>query len=186
MPRGKIIPTTYKGITYRSRTEARWAIFLEALCVEFIYEHETYDLRGRWYLPDFWIPHWGLFVEVKGDEPTEEERRRCFDLAIATRRQVMLASGAPGERFNEMFGPNNFEFRDASFRYWGRIENCRRCDGIVLACYQDDEGLNCYCAKLIGQHRNSASCADKIDGSGVPLGALSRARNERFGVYPLR
>jgi hypothetical protein len=186
MPRCKVIPTTYRGVTYRSRTEARWAVFLESLGIDFIYEHETYNLDGRWYLPDFWIPQWHLFIEVKGDEPTQAETKLCFDLAIATRKQVMLAVGAPGERFNEMFGPNNFEFEDGSFRYWGRIEDCRRCDGKVLACYQDEEGLNCYCAMLIGQHKNPSSCSDKIDGAGVPNIALSRARNERFGVHPLK
>lgn len=44
------IPTEFKGITYRSRTEARWAVFFDALGAEFTYEPEGYQLGDVRYL----------------------------------------------------------------------------------------------------------------------------------------
>jgi hypothetical protein len=56
------IPTTYAGVQFRSRLEARWAAFFDAL--HWPWAYEAIDLRG--YLPDFLLlfdrP---LLVEVK-------------------------------------------------------------------------------------------------------------------------
>lgn len=50
----KAIPTEYKGYRFRSRLEARWAVFFDACGVEWEYEPEGYDLgNGLYYLPDF-------------------------------------------------------------------------------------------------------------------------------------
>lgn len=62
----KAIPTRYAGCHFRSRLEARWAVFLDTLGVEWEYEAQGYETNGGRYLPDFWIPDWRLFVEVKG------------------------------------------------------------------------------------------------------------------------
>lgn len=57
------IPTLFRGVNFRSRTEARWAAFFTAL--GWPWEYEPVDLEG--YLPDF-IIRWRrpLLVEVKG------------------------------------------------------------------------------------------------------------------------
>jgi hypothetical protein len=47
---GKAIRTKYNGILYRSRTEARWAVFFDSLGIKYLYESEGFDLSGRWYL----------------------------------------------------------------------------------------------------------------------------------------
>lgn len=57
----------YNGTMYRSRTEARWAIMFDAAGIEFQYEPDGFDLRGEWYVPDFWVPAWNSYVEVKQD-----------------------------------------------------------------------------------------------------------------------
>jgi hypothetical protein len=54
------IPTTYKGIRLRSRTEARWACFFDLLKLSWFYEWT--DLRG--YIPDFLLEG-ELLAEVK-------------------------------------------------------------------------------------------------------------------------
>lgn len=69
----KPIETRYDGRRFRSRTEARWAVFFNALGLEYEYEREGYDLGGAWYLPDFYLPAFPMWVEVKGTEPTPEE-----------------------------------------------------------------------------------------------------------------
>lgn len=69
----KAIETLYKGYKFRSRLEARWAVFFDALGVEWEYEPEGYILStGEHYLPDFWLPDTGVWVEVKGMLPTGE------------------------------------------------------------------------------------------------------------------
>lgn len=50
----KAIQTRYKGYNFRSRLEARWAVFFDALGVEWEYEPEGFELPdGTRYLPDF-------------------------------------------------------------------------------------------------------------------------------------
>ncbi len=58
----KAIETLYSGTIFRSRLEARWACFLDALCWPWTYEAPI----GRRYLPDFVIGgNAPLAVEVK-------------------------------------------------------------------------------------------------------------------------
>ena len=50
----KAIETVYNGYRFRSRLEARWAVFFDALGVEYEYEPEGFKLpSGKCYLPDF-------------------------------------------------------------------------------------------------------------------------------------
>lgn len=62
----KAIPTEYDGIKFRSRLEARYAMFFDEHRIGWEYEVEGIDLSGRWYLPDFWLPDSRTFLEVKG------------------------------------------------------------------------------------------------------------------------
>lgn len=84
----KAIETEYKGYRFRSRLEARWAVFFDACGVKWEYEPEGFDLGdGIWYLPDFLLhdvythhgggdtpDYWGdLWVEIKG-QMTDADR----------------------------------------------------------------------------------------------------------------
>lgn len=63
----KSIETFYNGYRFRSRLEARWAVFFDALGIKYMYETEGYDLgNGDCYLPDFYLPTLKYYVEVKG------------------------------------------------------------------------------------------------------------------------
>lgn len=74
----KAIETEYRGFRFRSRLEARWAVFFDACKVSWEYEPEGYDLEGYdlgdgiLYLPDFLLhgveghAEGDLYVEVKG------------------------------------------------------------------------------------------------------------------------
>jgi len=70
----RAIETKYKGYRFRSRLEARWAVFFDTLGVKWEYEKEGFDLGkvGK-YLPDFWLPEFNCWIEVKGEKPTAEE-----------------------------------------------------------------------------------------------------------------
>lgn len=74
----KAIPTRYKGYHFRSRTEARWAVFFESMGLSWEYEPQGFDTPDGPYLPDFKLhgefgPVW---FEVKGERPTDVEIRK--------------------------------------------------------------------------------------------------------------
>jgi len=93
----KAIETRYKGYRFRSRLEARWAVFFDALGLDWEYEPEGYELSGgKRYLPDFRLSFGDgnpIWFEVKGDVPTEQEIQTCARFADESNRWVMLASG---------------------------------------------------------------------------------------------
>ena len=87
----KAIETEYRGYRFRSRLEARWAVFFDACGVKWEYEPEGFILpNGQQYLPDFLLHdvtfnHAGytegkdLYVEVKGKMTAEDaEKIRQF------------------------------------------------------------------------------------------------------------
>lgn len=51
----KAIETRYAGCRFRSRLEARWAVFFDTLGIKWEYEPEGYETPGGLYLPDFRI-----------------------------------------------------------------------------------------------------------------------------------
>lgn len=62
----KAITTIYDGYKFRSRLEARWAVFFKFIHLNYEYEKEGFDLgNGLFYLPDFYIPSMDLYVEIK-------------------------------------------------------------------------------------------------------------------------
>lgn len=66
----KAIETEYDGYRFRSRLEARWAVFFNAAGIRYQYEPEGFDVDGVWYLPDFYLPDFDVYCEVK---PTNEK-----------------------------------------------------------------------------------------------------------------
>ncbi len=69
------IPTTYKGIRFRSRLEARVAAFLDLHT--FWFDYEPFDLRR--YIPDFCVdlPFGPVLLEVKPAVTAAEFRPAC-------------------------------------------------------------------------------------------------------------
>lgn len=97
----KPIQTRYKGYHFRSRLEARWAVFFDALGIEWEYEPEGFELPdGTRYLPDFCLTGTGyrqgqgLYVEVK---PTRDlssfTKARAFSAASGA--EILCAGGMP-------------------------------------------------------------------------------------------
>ena len=83
----KPIETQYKGYLFRSRLEARWAVFFDACGVRWEYEPEGYILpSGQKYLPDFLLhgvdgrAPVDLFVEVKG-RMTPDDARKIYEFS---------------------------------------------------------------------------------------------------------
>lgn len=62
----KAIETEYDGHRFRSRLEARWAVFFNAVGLTYEYEIEGFEMDGTRYLPDFYIPSLNRWFEIKG------------------------------------------------------------------------------------------------------------------------
>ena len=92
----KAIETRYKGYRFRSRLEARWAVFFDALGVKWEYEAEGFAKDGVGYLPDFWLPDVGegCFVEIKPQDLSDDEVRKVQMLATSG-KHVMAFVGNP-------------------------------------------------------------------------------------------
>lgn len=100
----KAIETHYKGYRFRSRIEARYAVFFDALGIEWQYEVEGFNLDdGDYYLPDFWLPSFDRYIEIKGQPPTPKEIRLCRKLQFHTEKQIAICHGLPNENYTMLF-----------------------------------------------------------------------------------
>lgn len=151
----KAIETVYRGYRFRSRLEARWAVFFDALGVPYEYEKEGFDLDGAGlYLPDFWLPtvrcradrETGVWVEIKGQEPTEAENARCHALSAGTGRPVFLFVGLP-DAFREPkpVGFGGYEFSpDRGWDNYMRFCQCYSPDcGAVRIEFDEGNYMTC-------------------------------------------
>jgi hypothetical protein len=99
----RAIETRYKGYRFRSRLEARWAVFFDALGLKWSYETEGFELAdGTRYLPDFFIQHYkapsiGYWLEIKGPEPTTEDLDALQRLANESGHHAYLLRGDPAD-----------------------------------------------------------------------------------------
>lgn len=79
----KAIETAYNGFRFRSRLEARWAVFFDTMMIEYEYEPEGFDLgEAGYYLPDFWLPRYRYWIEIKPNtELTQNEQEKVAAFA---------------------------------------------------------------------------------------------------------
>jgi hypothetical protein len=92
----KAIETVYRGYRFRSRLEARYAVFFDVLGVRWEYEPQGFDLGpAGWYLPDFWLPDLRMWAEVKAEALDEQELAKARALANGTNAEVLQLVGTP-------------------------------------------------------------------------------------------
>lgn len=94
------LPTWHSGVLFRSRTEARWAIFFDGLGLKWEYEAQGFDTDGEWYLPDFLIfaPLGNIWAEIKPDWKADTEGIARFLRFVPQRPQpsrAILLTGVP-------------------------------------------------------------------------------------------
>lgn len=120
----KAIETAYQGYRFRSRLEARWAVFFNALGLRWQYEPEGFELPGgERYLPDFLLLDNGrmpdIFIEVKPPTPLDRddgERWRKFAVEMAASRGdvgCLMVRGDPLNSDGYLFGSFSGELRAA-------------------------------------------------------------------------
>jgi len=93
----KAIETKYNGYLFRSRLEARWAVFFDACGIEYEYESEGFRLEdGTRYLPDFYLPELEYYVEVKGfNDHLNLDLGKALQFAREKRTAIIILSNVP-------------------------------------------------------------------------------------------
>lgn len=173
------IQTQYKGFRFRSRLEARWAVFLDALDAKWSYEKEGFDLAGNWYLPDFWVHDWDTWIEIKATRPSAEELSKCDLLAKASGKNVLLLAGEPWLKDDKneyditLFGREQGDWNGTSGWEFGEG---RRCASEIWLVSDDHGAFALRPVAHEGDHKYplSGNFADSI------LAALAAARAARF------
>jgi hypothetical protein len=127
------IETYYRGHRFRSRLEARWAVFMDAAGIEWQYESEGFRVNGAYYLPDFWLPKLKTFVEVKPDEESAQAAVPILrNLATGMNRHGVVFIGIPDVPLPKLISVNGFAV------YWCE---CSFCNGAGFT----DIGTHCMC-----------------------------------------
>ncbi len=189
-PEKKAIQTLYHGYRFRSRLEARWAVFFDALGIKWEYEPEGFNLHGNiYYLPDFYVPSLDMYFEVKASELTGEEERKCELLRDETDKPVVALIGTPGQFFIEN------EDRDAKIFCWDMTDGSAGCSyfdcvlyaheafGIIFAVH-DQFSSRKFCRGCMFQAENRivqfAGRWDNAMSIEKTIEAATRARSARF------
>ena len=131
----KAIETKYKGCRFRSRLEARYAVFFDALGMEWHYEPEGFELEhyGR-YLPDFYLPQIDMWAEVKAKPFDINERNKAFALSSGTNKPVIQLTSMPEPHYfafvdlkiaigSRMKGYENFYFANDFVNWYLSVNN---------------------------------------------------------------
>jgi hypothetical protein len=94
-PMIKAIETVYNGYRFRSRLEARWAVFFDSLGIEYQYEAEGFDIDGVWYLPDFWLPELKCWCETKAKLPDDLDSQVIKWGELSKQNPLLIITGQP-------------------------------------------------------------------------------------------
>jgi len=178
------LETLYQGVRFRSRLEARWAVFYDNIGMPWVYEPEGYMLKdGLCYLPDFYLPKLKAFIEIKPEEPSKKEYDKCTLLAELTRKKVYLFFGPIpyGREGSYEYCCLSSEFSNSAYCFlpgerggdyahaWCQCPVCKRIGiqyegraGRLCRCTAGDHGWNPFSPTLVA--------------------AYKAARSERFGL----
>lgn len=140
----RAIETCYKGYRFRSRLEARWAVFFESLGLAWEYEAEGFELTSGRHLPDFWMPGWLWFVEIKPNvRAAEAEDRRFRELCVQSGRGVLVIIGNVGDGEHPVATYQRRDGEPTSLSLvFEEFCECHMCHGICLS-YRDG-ALGCF------------------------------------------
>lgn len=95
------VPTRYKNVQMRSRLEARWAAFFDAIGIAWRYEPELFKLKSGSYCPDFrlqWPSGHAIWAEVKPTEEVITARDRARYADFSENRILLLLDGLPAAK----------------------------------------------------------------------------------------
>lgn len=78
-------PTPYRDTMFRSQNEAKWAMFMRLTGIEAFYEPEVLEgINSVKYRPDFFLPQYHRYVEVKSSNT------QIFDERMAQKLEAVI------------------------------------------------------------------------------------------------
>jgi len=142
------IKTRYGGYTFKSKLEARWAVFMDLLGVS--YEYEKYkgivsvNIIEYAYMPDFFLKDIELFLEIKPRKPVESELNKAAGWANDAGDVVFFYRLAPDNGIRMIGCDDATPYLDADVWRWCECQRCLKIDitakGVPqCGCYSDDE-----------------------------------------------
>ena len=185
----KPIPTYWAGRYFRSRLEARWAVFFDTLGIAYEYEKEGYPLgNGVCYLPDFWLTDLKFWIEIKPAGPTPEEfekaRRLVNSCGVPLYMAVEPMGYVPPWAPPDMANPLTYDYGDGPPMHLAFLEEDRQDDNHQWtrcpSCYRYGIAYEGRCRRLCrceagdGKEGRSESRCDSL------ILAYGRALTERF------
>jgi len=157
----KAIETKWMGYRFRSRLEARWAVFFQHLGWEWQYEHQGYHIgmeEKRKWLPDFEVVNRAgqhFYVEVKGDHTAFTEEF-YYDLDFGC--------GPPGFADSGDGLEQTFSFRGKDTKPILILGNIPRTRGsLFLPLLAHRKGINVYWCHLRGYTLSHVESVDLFE-----------------------
>lgn len=176
----KAKPTFYNGYLFRSKLEAKWAVFLDLLGVPYEYESDAFECAdGSQYTPDFYLPKsylrgkphgLGLHLEIKPVD-WDEDREYIYRISSAFYDQGNLALLC-GDPFDVYCEVNRIANQHLSPQYDRDMAmmHCRAC-----RIFKVDHGI-----------RSNYKCPCCGEPSADVLQEASKARAYRFEFYRIK
>ena len=122
----RAIETRYKGYRFRSRLEARWAVFFDALDLKWEYEPEGFVTDAGPYLPDFrvWTPQGKpMWYEVKPEHVEADPKFSAFVNGLGEPDECVRATLLSGDPVDMLSAPG--------------VTVCPRCGLIERGCFHE-------------------------------------------------
>ena len=126
----KAIETKYRGYRFRSRLEARWAVFFDEIGIKYEYEPEGFELSdGTKYLPDFYLSEFHVYAEIKPllQPPDKMKYAEQENLCAKFRDEVapiILIRGTPWDDvWNMLWAWETSDSGGGSYEAYGKFIN---------------------------------------------------------------
>jgi len=132
------IPTKYNNHYFRSRLEARWAVYFDSIGLIWRYEHEGFKFDdGTMYLPDFWFPQVEMWGEVKPKDLTKKETDKINNLVLSTKKPCILLIDIPWVRSYDCVWLENGRIHKDWNVFISMYHNYVREEGRFFACCEE-------------------------------------------------
>lgn len=144
----------YKGIIFRSRLEVTWALFFDILGIRYYYEPQLPRVQYR---PDFWLPTFQSYIEIKPGHDKIDLRLESKAKALTqfSRKPVFVF-------FGEVRPPSLPSITLSQGSAWRYTSNgrdthyhwcqCPKCDMVTISQYIGSiSPLPCGCDLTMGQ-----------------------------------
>jgi hypothetical protein len=129
----KAIETKYAGRYFRSRLEARWAIFFDVMQTKWEYENQGFSIGNDRYLPDFELPEWMCYIEIKPASISIQDDSRIKRIMrnwnSANQMSLWVIKGSPALYQYKAYRPGELQSGNDGLAEFV-FGSCRKCDGL--------------------------------------------------------